>query len=108
MLKYIGFFVFAACISIGVQASPLQNDIASFQENESTCLLEENNNAIPQATLSLLMKFGADAFNLSYQDICDAYDKGMVTIDVTPLPNQNTLYTLTFEGCAVCTLDSEL
>lgn len=109
MLKYIGIFAIASCLCIVLQASPTSNCTANAQESTFIVDLEEDNcGCIDPTTLDLLMKFGSKEFDITYLDMCDAYDKGMLSIAVTPMSNGNTMYTLTLEGCAVCALDSEL
>lgn len=108
MLKYIGLFVFASCFIIGLQASPTTVCNTAVQETTFLMDLEENPSCIPQATLNLLMKKGAEAFEVNYPDMCLAYDKGLLTIDSTPMGNGVTSYTLTFQGCAVCVFDTDL
>lgn len=108
MLKYIGLFVFASCFIIGLQASPTTVSNTAVQETTFLMELDELSPIIPQGTLNLLLKKGSDAFEVNYPDMCLAYDKGLLTIDSTPMGNGVTSYTLTFQGCAVCVFDTDL
>ena len=109
MLKYIGLFIFAACFSIGMQAATSQDLNAATLDSEILFELEENNcPCIPAATLQKLLKFGSEEFQVSYLDMCDAYDKGLLNIEQTPMTSGTIMYTLTFEGCSVCALDAEI
>ncbi len=109
MLKYIGIFAIASCLCIVMQASPTSNCTTNTHGSELLIDLEEETcSCIDPVTLDLLMKFGSSEFQVTYQDMCTAYEKGFLNIEVTPLTSGAILYTLTFEGCAICALDTEL
>ena len=92
MLKIFGFLILALGLTQGLSATTVA---PNNQFVDVELLLEDDNSAIPQWKVNLILKYTSQQMQMPIMDLQTAYVKGEILIDEVIDPNGNTDYYIT-------------